>query len=156
MPETDRTTVDDVRRFAAELGGLAPMFADRGMRLGYHNHDFEFRPLGGTTVWSVLLDELPPEVEVELDVYWVSIAGRDPVTEIRNAADRVRLLHMKDRLAGPDARDVPAGAGILDFPRIVAAGRSAGIEWYVAELDNPLDPVADITAAARYLESLAG
>jgi sugar phosphate isomerase/epimerase len=156
MPEEDRRTVDDVRRFAAELGGLARTLGERGMRLGYHNHDFEFRPLGGTTAWAVLLAELPAEVEIELDVYWVSVAGRDPATEIRAAADRVRLLHMKDREAGASARDVAAGDGILDFAAIVEAGREAGVEWYVAELDDPGDPIADIAAAQRYLQTLAG
>jgi sugar phosphate isomerase/epimerase len=156
MPDEDRRTLDDVRRFAAELGAFARSFADRGIRLGYHNHAFEFAPLGGTTVWEVLLAELPAEVEIELDVYWVSVGGRDPVAEIRATADRVRLLHMKDRAAGPEPRDTPAGEGILAFPAIVEAGRGAGVEWYVVEQDDAQDPLADITAAARYLESLAG
>ena len=155
MPEEDRRTVADVRRFAAEVGRLVPFFADRGISVGYHNHAFEFEPLEGTTVWDVLGAELPAEVELELDVYWVSVGGRDPVTELRAAADRVRLLHMKDRSVGPEPHDLPAGEGILDFPSIVAAGRAAGVAWYVAELDNPQDPIADVTTAARYLETLA-
>ncbi len=155
MPDQDRETVDDVRRFAAELGTLARSFAERGVRLGYHNHSFEFAPLEGTTIWEVLLAELPPEVDLELDVYWLSVGGRDPVAEIRAAADRVRLLHMKDRAAGDVPRDAPAGTGILAFPAIVEAGRAAGVEWYVAEQDDPTDPLADIATAARYLESLA-
>jgi sugar phosphate isomerase/epimerase len=156
MPEEDRGTVDDVRRFAAELGALARSFADRGLRLGYHNHAFEFAPLEGTTTWDVLLAELPAEVELELDVYWASVGGRDPVAEIRATADRVRLLHMKDRAPGPDPRDIPAGEGILAFPQIVEAGRAAGVEWYVVEQDDARDPLAEIAVAARYLESLAG
>lgn len=156
MPEEDRRAVDDVRRFAAELGALARSFADRGIRLGYHNHAFEFAPLEGTTTWDVLLAELPGDVELELDVYWASVGGRDPVAEIRATADRVRLLHMKDRAPGPEPRDTPAGEGILAFPRIVEAGRAAGVEWYVVEQDDAHDPLADIAVAARYLESLAG
>ena len=156
MPEEDRRTVDDVRRFAAELGALARFFADRGIRLGYHNHAFEFAPLEGTTIWDVLLAELPAGVEIELDVYWASVGGRDPVAEIRAIADRVRLLHMKDRAPGPEPRDVPAGEGILAFPQIVEAGRAAGVECYVVEQDDAHDPLAEIAIAARYLESLAG
>ena len=156
MPEENRRTVDDVRRFAAELGALARFFADRGIRLGYHNHAFEFAPLEGTTIWDVLLAELPAGVEIELDVYWASVGGRDPVAEIRATADRVRLLHMKDRAPGPEPRDIPAGEGILAFPQIVEAGRTAGVEWYVVEQDDAHDPLAEIAVAARYLESLAG
>ena len=155
MPEGDRRTVDDVRGFAAELGGLAERFAGRGMRFGYHNHAFEFEQLGGTTTWSVLMDELPDEVELELDVYWASVGGRDPATEIQAARDRVRLLHMKDRASGPDPRDVAAGTGILDMAGIVEAGRAAGVEWYVAELDEPSDAIVDVESAYRNLASLA-
>ena len=113
-------------------------------------------PLEGTTVWDVLLGELPAAVELELDVYWVSVGGRDPATEIRATGDRVRLLHMKDRTAGSEPHDAPAGEGTLAFPEIVDAGRAAGVEWYVAEQDDPRDALADIATAARYLESLTG
>lgn len=155
LPEGDRRTADDVRRYAAELGGYARTFADEGIRLGYHNHAFEFEPLDGTTVWDALLTALPPEVEIELDVYWAAVAGRDPAAEIRAAADRVRLLHMKDRAPGPKPHDAPAGEGNLSFPQIVEAARAAGVEWYIAEQDEPREPLEDIGSALRYLESLA-
>ncbi len=155
MPEEDRRTADDVRRFAADLGRVSERFAERGMRLGYHNHAFEFEPLDGTTVWDVLLAELPPEVELELDVYWAAVGGRDPVAEIRTTPDRIRLLHMKDMAAGPDPHDAPAGDGTLAFPEIVEAAQSAGVEWYVVEQDEPDDVLADIGRAFRYLDGLA-
>lgn len=165
LPEGDRRTADDVRRFAAELGGFARSFAERGIRLGYHNHAFEFAPFEDTTIWDLLLAELPPEVEIELDVYWVAVGGRDPVAELRatdelqatagRTAGRVRLLHMKDRAAGPEPHDVPAGEGTLPFPEIVQAARAAGVEWYIAEQDEPHVPLDDIGRAFRYLESLA-
>jgi sugar phosphate isomerase/epimerase len=155
IPEEDRRTTTDVVRFAASLGGFARRFADRGIRLGYHNHSFEFAPLGGTTAWDVLLAELPPEIELELDVYWAALGGRDPVTEISVTAGRVRLLHLKDRAPGPEPHDVPAGDGILPFPEIVVEARAAGVEWYIAEQDEPHDPLYDIVRAYRYLESLA-
>jgi sugar phosphate isomerase/epimerase len=155
MPEAERRTADDVRRFAAELGELSGTFAARGMRLGYHNHSFEFAPLEDTTVWAVLLAELPPEVELELDVYWVSVGGRDPVAETRAAGERVRMIHAKDRAAGAEPHDVPAGEGILPFGEIVAAADAVGVEWYVAELDEPGDALQDIASAFRYLQTLA-
>jgi sugar phosphate isomerase/epimerase len=156
IPEGDRVTSDDVRRFAAELGGFARGFVADGIRLGYHNHAFEFAPLDGTTVWEVLLAELAPEIELELDAYWAAVGGRDPVAEIRATANRIRLVHMKDRAPGPEPRDVPAGQGNLPFPEIIEAARAAGVEWYIAEQDEPGEVLDDIASAYRYLESLAG
>ena len=156
MPEEDRRTADGVHRFAAELAGYARRLADRGIRLGYHNHAFEFAPFADTTVWAILLAGLPAEVELELDVYWAAVGGRDPVREIEAVSDRVRLLHMKDRAPGPEPRDAPPGDGDLPFPAIVTAGRAAGIEWYVVEQDDPKDALDDILRARRYLETLAG
>lgn len=155
MPEPDRESVDSVRAFAAELGEVAARLADHGLRLGYHNHDFEFAPIGGTTAFDVLLSELPSSVELEVDVYWVSVGGGDPVAAIRAAQGRVRMLHMKDRAPGDPPRDAPAGSGVLDFPSIVEAGRNARVHWYIAEQDHPGDEIDDITTAAWYLRSLA-
>jgi sugar phosphate isomerase/epimerase len=155
MPEADRATVAGVRRFAADVGGYARRLADDGIAVGYHNHDFEFTPLEGTTVWDVLLAALPAEIELELDVYWAAVGGRDPVTEIGAIADRVCLLHMKDRAAGSPPRDAPVGEGSLPFPAIVEAARAAGVAWYIVEQDEPVEPLANIGTSLRYLESLA-
>jgi sugar phosphate isomerase/epimerase len=155
MPEADRLTHSDVRRFAAELARFEAFFADHGIALGYHNHWFEFDPLDGTTAWDILLAELPATIELEIDVYWTAFAGRDPVAEIVGAGERVRLLHMKDRSMGEEPHDVPAGEGTLDMPAIVAAGRVAGVDWYVAEQDEPEVILDDIASAYRYLSSIA-
>lgn len=155
LPDAEQRTVDGLRRLIDELNGYAADLGERGIRLGYHNHAAEFGPLEGTTAWDVLLADLAPEIEMELDVYWASVGGRDPVAEIRRAADRVRLLHMKDRRAGAPPHDAPAGAGTLDLAAIVQAGDAAGVVWYIAEQDEPGDEIADITASLRHLRTLA-
>ncbi len=156
IPEAERRTADDVRRFAEALGGFSRRLAKRGIGLGYHNHSFEFAPLEGTTVWDILLAELSPEIELELDVYWVSVGGRDPLEEIIATAKRLRLIHIKDRAPGTETRDAPAGEGILPIPEIVLEARAAGVEWYIVEQDEPREPLEDVSRAFRYLESLAG
>ncbi len=155
MPEADRATAAAVREFASGLGTYARRMAEDGIRLGYHNHDFEFGPLEGSTIWEILLATLPAAVDLELDVYWASVGGRDPVTEVGAIADRVRLLHMKDRTAGPAPHDAPVGEGTLQFPAIVDAADAAGVEWYIVEQDEPAAPLANIATSLRYLETLA-
>ena len=156
LPDEERATADGARALARELGGLAGRCADRGIRLGYHNHAFEFAPLDGTTIWQVLLDELPDDVDLELDVYWATVGGRDPVELIAGAGGRVRLLHMKDMSAEPGHGDLTPGDGTLPWPAIVAAGTAAGVEWYVVEEDNPRDALAEIARGRVFLEGLAG
>lgn len=155
MPDEDRVAPDDVRRFAAELGGLARRAATHGLRFGYHNHSFEFAGLDGTTIWDVLRAELSDDVDLEIDVYWAAGGGIDPAALIASATGRVKTLHMKDRGPGPAFADAPAGQGTLDFPAIVAAGGDAGVEWYIAEQDDAVSPIDDIATAHAYLTSLA-
>lgn len=155
LPVEDRDSADAVRRVAAELGTLAARLADHGIQLGYHNHAFEFEPLGGTTTWDVLRAETPSTIEFEVDVYWAAIGGMDPAALIDSNRDRVRLLHMKDLDAGPERRDAPAGSGVLRWDEILRAARAAGVAWYVVEQDVPTDPLADITRALTYLHGVA-
>ena len=155
LPDIERTSPAGVRTLAAELGEIARACAGRGITLGYHNHAFEFAPLDRTTVWDVLLEALPPEVELEIDVYWVAIGGRDPVEVIRAAGDRVRMLHMKDVARGPDRGDVTPGDGVLSWPEIVAAGTECNVEWYVVEEDNPMDPIVEIARGREFLRGLS-
>jgi sugar phosphate isomerase/epimerase len=144
-----------VRRFAAELKPFSVELERHGMRLGYHNHDFEFAPLDGSTVWEMMLPELSPAIELELDVFWAAVGGRDPSAEIKANPDRIRLLHMKDMAPGAEAQDAPVGDGILPFPDLVEAARSSGVEWFVVEQDEPADALRDIGRAFGYLQTLA-
>ena len=154
LPEAERATTDDIRGLALELNQIAEACSTRGIRLGYHNHAFEFADLGGTTAWAVLLDELSPDVDLELDVYWATYGGRDAVELIRGLDDRLRLLHMKDISSMPNGGDVTPGDGVLPWADIVAAGTDRGVEWYVVEEDNPKDAIAEITRGRSYLEGL--
>ena len=156
LPEGDRASLDGARRLAEELAGYRQALAAQDLRLGYHNHAFEFDRLDGSTLWDALLAGLPREFEFEIDVYWAAFAGRDPIAEIDATRGRVKLLHIKDMAREPEPHDAPAGQGSLPFPEIIAAGDAAGVEWYIVEQDEPSDPLADVATSLRYLRSLAG
>lgn len=149
-----RSTPAAARKTARELRRLAQYFDVRGMRLGYHNHDFEFAPLDGTTLWDVLMEELPASVELELDLYWASIAGQDPVELLRTCGSRVRMLHLKDMAATPAREDLVPGDGVLDWPGIVTLATEIGIDWYIIEQDNARNPFVDIARARNFLLGL--
>jgi sugar phosphate isomerase/epimerase len=149
-----RSSAESARRTARQLRRIAEYFDVRGMRLGYHNHDFEFEPLDGTTLWDILVEELPASIELELDLYWASIAGHDPVDLIRSLGRRVRLLHMKDMAPTTGREDLAPGDGVLDWPSIVTVATELGIDWYVIEQDNPTNAFVDITRARGFLLGL--
>jgi sugar phosphate isomerase/epimerase len=155
LPAADHASPAAVATVAAELGRIAGRLADAGIRLGYHNHAFEFETLDGTTTWDILREALPAAVELEIDVYWASVGGMDPAEVIAAAGGRVRLLHMKDRVDEPEPRDAPPGSGTLAWPAIVRAGREAGVDWYVVEQDEPRDPIRDVTTGGAFLRAMA-
>lgn len=154
LPAGHRQSVAAVREAAATLGAAAPVAAAQGLRIGYHNHAFEFDPLEGTTIFEVLVQETDPAVFFELDVYWLARAGVDPAARIRALAGRVPLLHVKD-VADDEAHSfAPVGTGVLDWAGILGAAREAGTEWYIVEQDQSDDPLVDVATALRNLRSM--
>jgi sugar phosphate isomerase/epimerase len=134
MPPERFADADRVGELARELNRLAARAADRGLRLGYHNHDFEVSSLvGGRPALEVLADQLDPAVLLEVDTYWAAVGGQDVPGLLGRLGERVRYLHVKD---GPVTKDDPMtalGAGRMPVPEILAAAPWA--EWHIVELD---------------------
>ena len=128
---------DAVAALAAELNQAAVKAADQGLRLGYHNHDFELSSIvGGRPALEVLADALDPAVILEVDTYWAAVGGQDVPALLRRLGDRVRYLHVKDGPIGTREGDVmvAVGSGRMPVADILAACPSA--EWHVVELDR--------------------
>ena len=154
-----------MRTLAHTLNAAGTKCRDAGLRLCYHNHAFEFQPMEGTTPFEVLMQETKKDlVGLEMDVFWVSVAGHDPVEMLRRHAGRVALLHLKDKAQGTATQyneSVPrtafkeVGSGTLDFPAILRAASSAGVQHYFVEQDaTPGDPLASLQKSYEYLHSL--
>lgn len=149
--DAHRAPVAAVTTLAAELNELGRRLADDGLRLAYHHHDFEFKPLEGTSMWEVLTTQLDPDlVGLEIDVYWAQRGGHDPAALIADHAASLGLIHLKDIARGGSA-DVPAGEGALDWEAILAAARAAGVAWYIVEQDNPRDALDDVRRARELM-----
>ena len=121
----------------------------------YHNHDFEFAPLGETTMWDVLVRETDPAlVRLELDLYWIKYGGADPETVLRDVGDRVSLVHLKDMAPDDTRSDLPVGEGTMPWQELIPAADAVGAEWYIAEQDNPRDALEDVKISLQYLQTL--
>ncbi len=107
---------------------------EAGLRFGYHNHDFEFETIDGQIPFDVLLDETDPGlVDFELDLFWITKGGEDPLRYFERYPGRFTLCHVKDMAAGGEMVDV--GAGGIDFAAIFARAEQAGLKHFFVEHD---------------------
>ena len=132
-----------------ELGAQARM---QGQSLMVHNHNWEFQDVfGDHTAYDLLLANTDPKnVVFQLDLYWVTNGGGDPVALLEQYGNRIQLFHVKDMAAGPfPGRIEIVGEGVIDFPTIFAAA-GGGIRYYVVEHDPRFgDPTFDPFEAAE-------
>ncbi len=151
-------TADDFRRTAAKANEIGQQAMAAGLKYAYHNHNFEFRDVGGgQTGYDILLHETDPSlVRFEADCGWMKVAGKDPVDYLTGHADRFAMLHIKDfkniakpvtALMSPDApTPTELGRGSIDLKSIVDAGLKAGIKHMFVEQEPPITEMSAIEA----------
>ena len=152
MPLACMNSADGYKAGAEALNELGRIYNENGLKLMYHNHNFEFERFGDKTGHQILLENTDPEyVGFELDTFWLSIAGEKPEEYIRRLKGRVEIVHLKDRLRDED--DVTAvGSGILDFKAILAACEEIGVRIVFVEKDGGV--LADARSSYAYLDQL--
>ena len=161
-------TADDFKQVAAKANEIGEKAKAAGLQYAYHNHNFEFRDLGGgQTGYEILLKETDPSlVKFEADCGWMRVAGKDPVAFLKRAPDRYVMLHIKDfkdvvkpvtALLAPDApAPTELGRGSIDLKPIVEAGRQAGIKHMFVEQEPPFKEMPPLEAAEVDYKSLHG
>jgi sugar phosphate isomerase/epimerase len=143
------------QRLAERLDIAALKARAAGLQFGYHNHDFEFAPVDGTTGWEVLTTQTDPTaVKLQLDLYWAVKAEQDPLAILRRWPHRVVAVHVKDAGPAPARRMMDVGAGTIDFRTILATGRRQGLAHWFIEHDDPADPIASVTTSAAAMRQL--
>jgi len=142
-----------------------------GIQFCYHNHNFEFYPredASGKTPMDVLLETCDPKlVKIELDLCWISAAGKDPLDYFQKYPGRFPLVHVKGLKAVPPSSATPTpidkvlpdvtdvgNADVIDWKRIFAKSKEAGIEHYFVEHDVPKDAFASLKNSYDYLSKL--
>lgn len=155
LDANQRKTLDDWKRVAATFNRVGAMARDAGLRFAYHNHDFEFPLVDGTIPLALLLHETDPAyVDFEMDVYWLTKAGHDPLAWLERHPDRFRMLHLKDAGPAPERKMLDVGAGTIDWRAVLAAGARAGVRHTFVEHDQPGDALASVRASHDYLAKL--
>ena len=130
-------TLDDYRRMASKFNQAAELCQKSGLKLAYHNHNFEFKDQGnGATGYEILLAETDAKlVGFELDIFWAVNAGLNPVDMFKKNPGRYKMFHVKDMDKADKAVFVEVGSGRIDFKRIFAASKLAGVDYIFTEQD---------------------
>ncbi|MEL6688332.1 MAG: sugar phosphate isomerase/epimerase, partial [Pseudomonadota bacterium] len=151
----DQRGLDDYKRHAEMMNRASEAMKSAGVRVAYHNHQFEFFDLGdGVTGMDILLSETDPDlVDMELDIFWAALAGVSIPDLFAAHPGRFKLCHVKDMKGDGSAYrtsldfativgDVMAnvGEGDIDFGALFKLNELSGLEYFVVEHDNPPRP----------------
>jgi len=160
-----RGDLDFYRRTAEKMNRVGQACHKAGLQFVYHNHEFEFGGEPGQRPIDIFKERLDKKlVALELDVFWVSVAGHDPIAMLKEWKGRVALLHLKDK-----GKDQPVqyteqvdrsafkevGSGSLDFAGLLKAAPAAGVKHYFVEQDQtPGDPLESLKKSFDYLSKI--
>ena len=153
LNDDQRKSLDDYRRHADLFNSAGETARKSGVKLGYHNHDFEFKPMEGKLPYDLLLERTDPNlVKLEMDLFWITKGGQNPLTYFSRYPGRIELVHVKDMDASQNMVDV--GKGTINWSQIFAERDKAGIRHFFVEHDNPPVPLDSAKASYEYLSKL--
>lgn len=156
LPRDWSNTLDGYQRSADFFNKAGEKCRKAGITFGFHNHQIEFQEINGRVPYDVLLENTDPKlVTFELDLAWITAAGKDPVAYFRKYPGRFEVWHMKD--LSPEKQDATLGEGIIDFKPIMAEEKTAGMKYWFLEQDNcrthtPMESIA--ISRSYYLNEL--
>lgn len=145
LPESQRS-ISDYQRTADYLNTAGEACKQVGIKMGYHNHNFEFMETDGRIPYDILLDETEADlVDMELDLYWIRNAGVDPLPYFQSHPGRFSMLHVKDMDEFGRMADV--GRGEINFAEIFSHADSAGFKHFFVEHDRPGNGLASVAVS---------
>lgn len=162
LEEYDRTSIEDYKRHIETWNQFGTVCKENGLQFAYHNHDFEFLTPDGQNAYDLIMANTnPDEVKFELDLYWITRAGYDPVEYFNKAPGRFPLWHVKDMISqayineeGEEVYFAEVGNGEIDFARIFNARDIAGLKYFFVEQDfTQKTPFESIEISINYLNN---
>ena len=165
LPKSMQNSLDSFKKAADQFNHWGEQVQKLGMRFAFHNHNYEFQHFGNTTGYETLLTRTDPKlVFFEMDCYWITQAGLNPVTMLQQHGDRIRMLHLKDRKPGFPASQqlgdaaqhfTEVGTGTIDYKRILAIAQQQGIKYTFVEQDSTtIPPMESLRISYQNLEKL--
>jgi len=148
IDEADRKSIAGFQKMVAEWNKVGKIMKSTGIQYGYHNHNFEFATVEGKVPYfDVFLAEMDKDlVTMELDLFWTTKAGINPVDLFKKYPGRFQLFHMKDMYTKEapfyktETSDfAPVGEGLINFREILAAKNIAGLKYMIVEQDSSKD-----------------
>ena len=170
IPESERKTLDDYKRLADDFNKIGSEAKKLGLKFAYHNHGYGLQEVNGQIPLRIILDNTDASlVFLEMDLYWTTAAGADPVKYLDSYPNRYHLMHVKDmkervRFSGDggDSKQwielfpymTTAGNGVLDLKTIIATAQQRGVKHFFVEQDMVADPDVSLKKSFDYLKSL--
>lgn len=153
LEESDRT-LESYKKLTQQLNKAGEMAKSAGLQLAYHNHDFEFKDLGGQTGFNVLLKETDPNlVKMELDIYWAVKAGYNPLDLFKASPGRYVMWHVKDMDSTEKKFFTEVGSGTINFKSIFANAKTSGMKHFFVEQDVcPGPPLESVAKSITYIQ----
>lgn len=149
----ERGTIDHYKHVADQLNKAGERCKKSGIQLCYHNHDFEFLKQGDIYPYDILLSTDKDLVKMEMDIYWITKAGQDPIKLFSEHPGRFPLWHLKDMDKTPQQGFSEVGNGIIDFKEIFRHKKEAGLKYFFVEQDKcPGSPFDSIAQSFAYIK----
>lgn len=148
-------SLEDCKRSVDVLNRTGEICKNRGLQLCWHNHADEFVPMEEGLPFDYLMQNTDEGlVKCELDIYWVTKGGANPVEVLKRYSGRYPILHVKDMAAGVEQDFACVGNGIINWRTVFAESGSQGTQHYHVEKDNAKDGLGCLKSAATYLKEL--
>jgi sugar phosphate isomerase/epimerase len=170
IPQDKRQTLDDYRKMADAFNSIGEKAKKAGVKFAYHNHGYGWHAVNGQVPIKLILDNTDPStVFLEMDLYWTTAGGADPVQLLTHYAGRYRMMHIKDMSKkvqfsgdGGDSKQwielfpymTSAGSGVLDLKTILTTAKNTGLEHFIVEQDMVAHPEVALKKSYDYLASL--
>lgn len=148
-----RATPEQVEHLAERLNTIGDRLRAAGLRLVYHNEDYDFAPLGRSTLWHTIVERSDPALlSAQLDIVTAVQQGVDPLALLASHGARISSIHCSEYAAGAY---LPIGSGTTDWLQLIHAARAAGVEWLIVEHDALAEPLAGAAASLAALTAAA-